>query len=883
MNPEERPAPEKFLEAVKLEEQAKTGQLKIFIGMAAGVGKTYAMLEEAQKLKAQGVDVVAGIINTHGRVETEKLLQGLPAIPEKALIYKDKEFKELDTDAIINRHPEIVLVDELAHHNIPGSKHAKRWQDVIEILDNGINVYSTLNVQHIESLNDIVKGITEVAVRETVPDLILEKASSIQLVDLTPDGLLQRLKEGKVYIGDQSQMAIDHFFQKDRLTALREMVLRYAADKIDFDLRKMIPVKEGVIEWKPREKLLVAVNHNPHAQKLVRITRRLAVAMDASWLAVYIDNGAVFSEKDNQQLSKNLALARDLGAEVVTLHDSDIALGLKRIATQRGVTQIILGREPVNFLSVFQPTSLLDRLVKECKDIDIHVIRQEKYPISYRKKFSPLSINKRLLDYLTIILSVCLISIGCWFSLPFMGYKAAGLIFILGILSLSLFFNKGPILFASMLYALVWKFFFTPPYEKHDLSSKEDIGIMVLYLLTGLTIGILTDRERKQKELLLESEKTTSILYEIARNLSSNLSMEENLNFIKERLSKLLDGSCEFAIKQIDNGILLDDSLKLVTSEKEKSAAIWAFENGKEAGWSTDTLPSVQNLYLPLKGLHEVMGLLIYKPLTKRMITVEERNFLYTVCQQLSNYLERSFTIEKTKQQEYLSRVEQIYNTILNRFSLVFEVSILSTRNSIKKLKKKLTALHHKERFREIEDIDNAFDIFTKIMNNISAMTQLSETMVPMRKSRQPIHKVIEECCHEAEDYSKEHKIEKMIEDNLPLISIDYHLMQILLQNLLMNAIEHASSGTLILVEARRSNGYLMISVSDEGKGIPENELDAIFEKFYRSPDETTPGIGLGLAIAKTIAEIHHGTLKAENLPVRGARFTLTLPIKEML
>lgn len=880
MNQEERKRPEEFLEALKLEEQAARGQLKIFIGMAAGVGKTYAMLEEAQKLKAAGIDIVVGIVNTHGRQETEALLAGLPLVPEKTVMYKEIEFKELDVDGIIQRQPAIVLVDELAHHNIPGSKHEKRWQDVMELLENGINVFTTLNVQHIESLNDIVRGITEVAVRETVPDQIIEKASSIQLVDLTPDGLLQRLKEGKVYLGDQSQMAIEHFFQKDRLTALREMVLRYAANKVDLDLRKMIMVKEGIIEWRPREKLLVAVNHNPHAQKLIRIGRRLAVAIDAPWLAVYVDNGQAFSEKDTQQLAKNLALARDLGAEVITLHDSDIALGIKRIATQRGVTQIILGREPVNpLLALFKRQPLLDKLVAECKDIDIHVIRQEKHTI-YRKKMNLFGTKVKWLDYLTVCVSVAVISLVCWLTLPIIGYKTVGFIFILGILSLSLFFNKGPILFASLLYALLWKLFFIPPYEKHNISSKEDIAIMFLYLLTGLTIGILVDRARKQKDLLLESEKTTSILYEIVRTLSSNLSTEEILNFIKERISRLLEGTCELAIKQTDDSILFED-LTLLTNEKEKSAAIWAYENGKEAGWSTDTLPLAQNLYFPLKGLHEVVGVLIFKPLMPRMITVEEKNFLHTVSQQLSNFLERTFTMEKTKQREYLRRVEQVYNTILHRFSLVFEVSILSTRSSIKKLKKKLAALS--QTFPEIEDIDNSFDIFTKIMNNISAMTQLSETMVPLRKTRQPIHKVVEECCEEASEYSKEHKINANIEENLPVVSIDYHLIQILLQNLLLNAIEHSSPGTTISVEVRKSTGYIILSVSDEGKGIPETELEAIFEKFYRSPDETTPGIGLGLAIAKTIAEIHHGTLKAENLPVRGAKFTLSLPIKEML
>lgn len=875
---QERPSPEDLLEAIKQEEsQLQSGRLKIFLGMAAGVGKTYAMLEEAQKLNKSGVDLVVGIVNTHGRIETARLLEGLRIIPEKTIYYKDKEFKELDIDAILKLQPDIVLVDELAHHNTPGSQHTKRWQDVIELLDSGINVYTTLNVQHIESLNDIVKGITDISVRETVPDLMIERASSIQLVDITPDELLERLREGKVYLGEQSQVAIDHFFQKDRLTALREIVLRYAADKVDFDLRKMIIVKEGRIEWRPREKLLVAINHSPHSQKLIRMTRRLSSNLDAPWIAVHVDNGRYLSDKEAEQLTKNINLARDLGAEVITVIDPSVADAIERIASQRGITQIIIGRKPRNrFLAIFKRETNLDRLISKCKDIDIHVIRQETYSISRRKNIPMFAFH----NYLLAALYVSVLGVVCGFILSYLDYEVIGIIFLLGIFTLGLFFSKGPIIFASIISALIWDFFFVPPSGKFIISTKEDIAIMIIYILTGLTVGILVDRARGQKGLLVKSEKTTASLYEIVRQLSSNRSTEEILQHIKDHLGKLLNGTVEFVIKRMDGGIVFDGSSKLLADEKERNTAIWSYENGKEAGWSTETLPSAQNLYLPLKADNEVIGLLIFRPDTTKSLDIEEVNFLHTVRQEISNYFVKSFSLEKAREQEYLRKVEQIYNTILNRFSLVFEMSILATRNAIKKLKRKLSK---KEHYPEMDDIEASFDIFIKIMNNISAMAQLSETMIPLKKSKHAIGEMIDECCEEMKDILKEHKIEKLIEENLPQINIDFHLMKILLQNLLLNAVEHSKTGTTIKIEAHKANGYILLSVSDEGKGIPEDQLEAIFEKFYRPPEETTPGIGLGLAISKTIAEVHHGTLKAENLPERGARLTLTLPIKEII
>lgn len=639
MSEEERRSPEEFLMAAKHEaSQQDKGKLKIFLGMAAGVGKTYAMLQEAQALNNEGVDIVVGIVDTHGRKETAKLVEGLKIIPEKVLLYRGVELREPDVDAIIALKPEIVLMDELAHNNAPGSKHLKRWQDVVEILDNKINVYTTLNIQHIESLNDIIKGITDISVKETIPDNIVEMASSIQLVDLTPDELLERLEEGKVYLQGQSQIAVANFFQKDKLTALREVVLRYTADKIDYDLRKMIPAKGKIIKWKPREKLLVAVNYTPQSQILIRLARRLATNLDAPWIVLHVDDGSILTEKESEQLYKNLGLARDLGAEIVTVHDLDVAEGIKRIANQQSITHIVVGRTPQNpLLAIFKGVSLVDRLTAECENIDIHVIRQERLPIGYRRRFFSLSFPKDVYSYLFVFLWVALFTTFNWLVLPIIGYKVAGTFFLFSILALSLKYRKGPVLIASVLYGLIWTLFFIPQMDSRFSIREEDTFLIILFCVTAITVGILGDRARNQREMLERREKINTALYDIVTNLLANKPEEEILTSIKKCLIKYLNGTYEIMFQDEGGNLKINDPENLLSSEQEQSTAIWSFQNGKEAGWSTETLPSCQNLYIPIKGKAEVCGLLVYKPDENVRITREEKNFLAMACRHIAD------------------------------------------------------------------------------------------------------------------------------------------------------------------------------------------------------------------------------------------------------
>lgn len=871
-----RKSPEEFLKAIKEEEkQEGKGQLKIFLGMAAGVGKTYSMLEEAQEIKRDGVDVVIGIVETHGRLDTAALTAHLVTIPPKQIDYRGIEFKELDVDQIIKVHPKVVLVDELAHSNVPGSKHAKRWQDVLDILDAGIDVYTTLNVQHIESLNDVIKGITDISIRETVPDSIIEMAASIRIVDLTPSDLLERLKEGKVYLGNQSKIAIQHFFQKDTLTALREIVLRYAAEKVDRDLRQMLPADERTVEWKPREKFLVGVSHHSFSQKLIRMTRRQAFNIDAPWIALHVNTGATLSDKEAQTLEKNLAMARDLGAEVMTINDPDIASGIERVARQRGITQIFLGvQRPEAIFGVFKQATVFDKVLNLCPEIDVHVIREEKEDEEEYKSRHPFRFSLQLdvPSYFWILVYITLITLLNWFLLPHIGYKVAGSIFLVGILGLSLFFKKGPIFLACLLFGIIWTFFFIPPVGEVGVTANEDIVLLVLYLVTGLTSGILIDRAREHRQMLLKSEATTQTLYEIVRQIANSNSPEETIKFLKAKLSKSIDGSYDFIIKEFSNGIDFNHH-PLIDDEKEKNAAIWVYENGKEAGWSTDTLPSAQNLYLPLHSYHQIVGIMVYRSVTGKKLPLEDKSFLYTVCQQLANFLERISAFETSKQNEYLFRMEEVQKKIFEQFLDAFEFPIAEAEEALVQLKSRIG-----KNLIEIATIEKSFEMIVQILNNIAAIIQISEGMLPLTKKENDLAALIKDCCETLQVPALEHSLHVKIAENLPLVPCDEYLIEILICNLILNAVKYSPKGSTIEIEAKREGNYFAFSVADQGTGYSQAQLDNLYQKFQRLSEGITAGMGLGLAISKTIAEVHDGKLIAETTPDEGEKFTLYLP-----
>lgn len=880
MSDEDRPNPEALLHAIKLEEEkSKSGKLKIFFGMSAGVGKTYAMLEDAQQRKKEGVDIAIGIINTHGRQETEALTKGLPVIPEKKINYKGTTFTELDLDAVLQRRPEIILIDELAHTNIPGSRHPKRWQDVIEILDAGIDVYSTLNVQHIESRKDVVEEITGIPIRETVPDSILERAAQVELIDITPTELLRRLREGKVYLGPQSEVAAKNFFQVERLTALREIALRMTAEKVDHDLYGLLPNQEKAAAWKTSERLLVAVSHSPNSQRLIRTARRYAYILNAPWIALHVDDGRRLSDKENEQLAKNLSLARELGAEVITVTDFDVGKALQRIAKQKNITQIILGRSPrKGFLKkILGADGLVDLLNKESSDIDVHLIRQEPAPGPPKGKFLNLQLTSRPSEYWWVtVFTLAISGISDLFSY-FLDYQAIGLIFLISIIGFSLFVTSGPLFLSAVLFSILWGFFFIPSTGSGTLGI-EDIFIFASFFVSVFILSILTGRIKDRENLLRRHQERTFILYEIVRDIASEPFSKDLFSSICQRLNTLLGGKSEILLKEPNNILVIDPKTELLKDEKEKAVAKWVFDNGKVAGWSTDTLSSVKNLYIPLKGSKEIVGVLTFQTIPQRSVPQEEINLLQTVCHEVANYVERSFREEKDRQAEYTSQVEKIQHTILNSISNEFRSPLYSIKGATRELKNPELTKNVQLHTRKIQQIEESSNNLSRIIDNVLTISRFSSGFLKLKKELHDVQGLIDACLINLKKNLEKHVIKVEVEKNLPQIYFDFTLMELLLCNLLINAAEYSPPGKMIVIVSKLTDESILLSVSDEGKGIPLESIELVFQKFYRVPGTEPAGMGLGLALVKTIADLHEAKIEIHNRPAGGLEIIIFLP-----
>jgi len=872
----DRPNPEKLLKAIQqTNAKNKSGSLKIYLGMAAGVGKTFAMLEDAQRLHSMGTNVVVGSVETHGRSDTARLLEGLKIVPERWIEYRGTPFRELDLDEILSLNPDLVIVDELAHSNVPGSRHTKRWQDVEEILDKGISVFTTLNVQHIESLRDVVEQITGIQIIETVPDSIIEGAASIELIDLTPTELLQRLKEGKVYLGPQAEIAIAHFFQEDRLTALRELALRYTAEKVDHDLRGMVSSVEREEAWKPRERILVLVSESPKNQKMIRVARRLSFVLNAPWIALHVDQGKELNEIERTTLSKNMTMARELGAEVIVSQDPNLTDAIKRVAKQWGVTQIILGRGRKNpFYFPFFKETMIDSIVKDCPDLDVHVIRHSGSAVEKLRKKAKLY-PESWMPYIGVaaiigFLSLLNIWINEWF-----GYRTVGFIFLVGILLLSLYFRRGPILFASLLAGGIWDYFFIPTDGAVTPERNEDFALLTLFFLTAIFTGILTDRVRMRQEMLVKREGSTEALYSIAKAIATASGQKQLVETVLRKLGRVLNGECRAVIIDSETDQLDSKQLKKDYKIKEQAAIEWVFENGKEAGWSTNTLPLETSLYVPLKTASDTYGVLVFKPKPGQQLDINDKNFLHTVSQLLSNALEKLFVEEETKKDETLRQTEKVYQTVLGMLSEKFVNPFQSLHETVGELKQADESVGRRLIYR----IEHTSEGLIRDIENISSMAKLNTGKLGITKVRTDIHKLIGVCFSKLEKVVADHKIKVDIPSHLPLIPLDPSLMQVLLNNLLVNAIQNSPVGSTVEVKAYVSKNEFFLCVLDEGKGIPKEMLETIFEKFTRGPSGSKSGLGLGLSIARNIAEAHGGSLTAENRPSGGSILTFSLPL----
>ncbi|MDD4922543.1 MAG: DUF4118 domain-containing protein, partial [Bacteroidales bacterium] len=688
MYEEFRPNPDEILRTIlKEEEKVRKGSLRVFLGMCAGSGKTYAMLKAAHQAKSEGVDIVAGYVETHGRTETEQLLEGLELIPRLHRNYRDVVLEEMDIDAILARNPALVLVDELAHSNVPESRHVKRYQDVEELLNRGINVYTTLNVQHLESRTETVTEITGVRIHETVPDSFLQTAD-IDLIDISPDELLKRMSEGKVYVPDQAKNAITHFFRKGNLHALREIALRFTAERVDIDLLDYMHAKNILSTWKTTEKLLVAVGPSPASQRLIRWTRRMAYNLGAQWIAVSIDLGETLSNKTREALIKNQELARELGAKIIQVTDNDVVTGLLKVAIQYNVTQIVIGKTNEHPLRNFlNGGSIVDRLLKNSENIDIYVVKAEKRPVAFHSFWKNKEQRSPWKEYWYVILTIFAIGIIGFPLKTIIGYQTIGLFFLLGIAGLSLKVGRYPVILAALLGSLIWDFFFIPPQFTFHITNFHDLMALFANFFVAMTGGTLINKIRKNQVVLQKSQDNLSKLFSILESLNNTDSIKEAVRMTRRELNKHFEADAVVYLqtKEEDSPIRKLEPRAFGNTEfhneKEFSVACWVFDNKKQAGKYTNTLPDAHLQYFPLiskKGIIGVLGIRFNKD---SKLTPDNMILLRSFISQITASLQREINIDENKNKQIYAESQKLFQTVLNSISheLRTPISVITT------------------------------------------------------------------------------------------------------------------------------------------------------------------------------------------------------------
>lgn len=875
-----RPDPDAILRMLQDDEKkSKKGKLKIFLGMCAGVGKTYAMLSEAREALASGVDVVIGYVETHNRMETAELVLGMPIIPRKRIEYRGTYLEEMDTDSIIARKPKVVLVDELAHTNAPGSRHARRYQDVMEILNNGIDVYTTLNVQHLESRADAVAQITGIMVRETVPDSIFESADEIKVIDISPDELLRRLEEGKVYTAERSKEAIRNFFRKGNLSALREMTLRLAAERVDRQILEYRKRHRILSSWKSGQRLIAAISASPHSVSVIRWAKRISYTIDASWVVVYVDQSDKLSEKERDQLTKNMKLARELGAEVVTTSGVDIADSLIRVAHEQNANLILVGR-PNRFL-FSRASRLIDNLIQRSSDLDIYIVGQEKESRRKLSTFLPKP-HSSLFQYVGSIALILFTALICFLLQDYIDYRLVSFILLFVLILLPLKVGPGPTVVSAAVAALLWDFLFIPPRYTFLISTLEDTLFVILFFIVAVVTGVLSAGVRKRERIIRQREQRASALFALTKDLSSAHSEDEVVEAAIENIKKYFDADVVVFLADTEGEMKpsAHPASSFIPDSKEFSVAAWVYWNEKKAGRNTDTLPFAQATYYPMSGPRYPLGVIGVKLSEGRELSFDQEILLENFVSQITSAVERELLNELNRKSVVVAESERLYKTLFNSISHEFRTPIATivgvSENLLSKQNEKTDRLSQES----IKEIHQAAERLNRLVVNLLDMTRLESGMIQPRLDWCDIRDIINEALKNLQGELEGHNVSVEIDESVPLMRLDFGLIEQAFMNLIHNACIHTPPGTDITIRGFLEDGNIcVISVADNGPGLPKENTNRIFEKFYRAQNGKTGGTGLGLTIARGFIEAHHGTITARNRTEGGAEFIVRLPI----
>ncbi len=875
-----RPDPDTLLASLQRDEaRARRGQLKVFFGMCPGVGKTYAMLRAAQQELLERVDVVVGLVETHGRRETEALLVGLPVIPRRDIEHRGIRLTEFDLEAVLARRPRLVLVDELAHTNAPGCRHPKRHQDVTELLDAGIDVFTTVNVQHLESRADAVHQITGAPVHETIPDSMIERADQIELVDLTPEALHERLAEGKVYLGDRAANAAENFFRNENLTALRELALRFVAERVDTRLRELRATGVAQTVWRSGERLLVAVGPSPFSIQLVRWTRRMASAQGAAWIAVSVESSRQLAPDARRRLEQNLALARELGAEVVVTHDEDVAEALVRVAIQHNATQIVVGKPRApRLLSLLRGGSLVDRLLRRAGSIDLYVVPADRAAgkANVHLEWEPPEASPPH-EYGEVLGTLAAITVLGWVLTPHTGYLAIGLVYLLAVIALSLRVGRWPVMAAGVVSALSWNFLFIPPVFTFVIAKFEDGMMFGAYFVVALIAGQLTARIRAQERNERLREERATALFHLTQALSAARSLDEAVFAALRQADAVFEAQSAFLLGDPDGGPLTPHFAGSFTlTDKERGVADWSYRHRKKAGRFTDTLPAAEGFHVPLVREDASLGVLVVRVPPNVTLGLAQRDLIENFAAQLALVLESEQFRAASEREKLLAESEKLHRTLLDGVSheLKTPLAVLSA------AAESLPSADGPTGTRLVAEIRMAARRLNRLVNNLLDQTRLESGLLKPKLDWCDARDLINAAIDSIGDAMADHPFESSVAPELPLFRADFALMEQVIANLLYNAAIHTPAGTPIFLAAGMEGARqrVFFTVADRGPGLPAGMRDRLFKKFQRGDEARAGGLGLGLSIIRGFVAAQGGEVVAGENPGGGAVFTVYLP-----
>src|SRR5262245_29203724 len=869
---ESRPSPEVLLKQASQEAQGR-GRLKIFLGAAPGVGKTYEMLSQARQRRLDGVDAVIGVVETHGRIETDLLTKGFETVPKKRILYKGQVLAEMDLDAVLQRRPRLALVDELAHTNASGSRHPKRYMDVEELLGAGVDVYTTLNVQHIESLNDVVAKITHVHVHETVPDSILDRADDVELVDLTPEDLIQRLREGKVYMPAQAEQAIRNYFVPGNLTALRELALRRTAQRVDDQMVDFMRAHAIAGPWEASERVLVCVSENPCSTALIRYARRLADRLHASWSAIHIETtrSLRLSARERSRIADALRLAQQLGAQAVTIPAADAADGIVEYAKSNNYTHIVIARSDRSRWSELVRGSVTHRLIRRAGGISVHVIAPERAQVD---EMAPSLVEARrpaaapqARDYVESLVAVLIALVVGLLLQQVLGVASIALAFLTAVLVVAIAHGLWPALLASVASALAYNFFFLPPLYTFTIADPENVVTLFFFTLTAIVTSNLTARVRAQALVARGRAKMTEDLYQFSRKLAGVVALDDLLwatvyqiaAMLKVRVVLLLPENETIAVRA---GYPPEDTLE----EADLAAAKWSFEHAREAGRGSDTLPGAKRLFLPMRTARGVVGIAgLDSDRPGPLLSPDQRRLFDALADQAALAIERINLAQDVDRARIAAETEKLRSALLTSISHDLRTPLASILGSATTLKSYRATLSEAEQQQLIDTIEEEAERLNRFISDLLDMTRLEAGAIKPRAELVDLSDIVGSAVRRAGTILVRHKIDIRLQPELPMVKLDPVLFEQVLFNLFDNAAKYAPPGTTISVTAEQANQSVVVRVIDEGEGIPADDLERIFDKFYRvrAGDRQRAGTGLGLAICRGFIEAMGGTISA--------------------